>query len=64
MYIDFNKEVKTLVDIKQGNYKEALKLDIPEIDEHIRLKKGLTVILGHANVGKTSLVLFLMLLTF
>lgn len=61
MYIDFNKEVKTLVDIQQGNYKEALKHDIPEIDEHIRLKKGLTVILGHANVGKTSLVLFLML---
>ena len=61
MYINFNDQVKTLIDIQQGKHKEALKLDIPEIDEYIRLKKGLTIILGHANVGKTSLVLFLML---
>lgn len=61
MFIDYNKQIELLHKIQNGKLQEAYKLDIPEIDEFIRLKRGLTVILGHANVGKTSLILFLML---
>ena len=44
-------------------YKKDYKLGIPEIDEYFRFKKGnFNVILGQANVGKTSMALYLMLL--
>lgn len=63
MLIDFDKEVDKLLQIRQGKIVEGLKLDIPEIDEYFRFKPGnFNVILGHANTGKTTLTLFLMLL--
>tara|TARA_R100001443_G_scaffold67364_1_gene76162 strand:- start:3521 stop:4435 length:915 start_codon:yes stop_codon:yes gene_type:complete len=63
MIIQFNDEVNRLRQIRKGNLKEGLKLDIPEIDEHLRFKpNNFNVILGHANVGKTNLTLYLMLL--
>ena len=39
----------------------ASSLDIPEIDEHLRLKLDgtLNLAIGHANVGKTSLLIYL-----
>ena len=60
--IDFQKEKNVLSDIRNGKIKEGLKLDIPEIDEYIRFKKNnFNIILGHANTGKTTFVLYFML---
>ena len=63
MLIDYNKQIKTLSSIRKGEFKEGLKLDIPEIDTYFRHKKtSFNIILGHANTGKTSLTLYIMLL--
>ena len=63
MLIDFEKTVSTLRDVKSGKIKEGLKLGIDQIDEYLRFKPtNFNVILGHANVGKTSIILYLMLM--
>jgi hypothetical protein len=62
MIIDYNEQLEKLRQIRNGSLKEGEKLDIDQIDEHIRFKpSNFNVILGQANVGKTSAVLFLML---
>lgn len=62
MIINYNEQLEKLRQIRNGSIKEGLRLDIPDIDEHIRFKySNFNVILGQANVGKTSAVLFLML---
>lgn len=62
MLIDYNSVLSKLNDVREGRIKEGLKLGIPEIDEYFRFKPGnFNIVLGHANVGKTSIVLFLML---
>ena len=62
MLIDYKKQIGILNDIRNGKLKEGLKLDIPELDEYIRYKpSNFNIILGHANVGKTTAVLYLML---
>jgi len=49
-----------ILDIKYGRIKEGLKIDVPEIDEYIRFKQGnFNVIIGHANVGKTTVIIYL-----
>jgi hypothetical protein len=54
---------KKILDVKYGRVKEGLKLDIDEIDEFIRFKPAnFNVIIGHANVGKTTVILYLMTL--
>ena len=61
--VNYEKEVDKLKDVRSGKIKEGLKLNIPKIDEHYRFKYGnFNVILGHANVGKTTVILYLMLL--
>lgn len=63
MLINLNEQIQKLKDVKAGRIKEGERLGIPKIDEYMRFKKGnLNVILGHANVGKTTVVLYLMLL--
>lgn len=47
-----------ILDIKYGRVKEGLKIGIPEIDEHIRFKKNLLIAIGHANVGKTTTLIY------
>ena len=65
MLINFNDEVDKLRKIRSGKIKEGMRLGIPELDEHFRFKYGnFNVLLGHANVGKTTVVLYLMLLYF
>ena len=60
--INFSEVTKTLQDIRSGKIKEGERLGVPEIDEHIRFKEGnFNVVLGHANVGKTTVILYLML---
>ncbi|MDB4459773.1 hypothetical protein N9015_01145 [Akkermansiaceae bacterium] len=62
MTINYLETIEKLRQIRNGSIKEGLKLDIPDLDEHIRFKpSNFNVILGQANVGKTSAVLFLML---
>jgi hypothetical protein len=63
MLVNYNDQIKTLHSIAKGELKQGLKLDIPEIDEFFRLKpQDFGIWLGHANVGKTSLTIYLMLL--
>tara|TARA_R100001015_G_C4630632_1_gene192423 strand:- start:1750 stop:2658 length:909 start_codon:yes stop_codon:yes gene_type:complete len=63
MLSEFKNEIQKIRDIRSKKIIEGLSLDIKEIDEFIRFKHGnLNVILGHANVGKTTVVLFLMVL--
>jgi len=63
MLINFEEQIGKLRNVRSGKIKEGYRLDIPQIDQHFRLKKGnFNVILGHANVGKTTVILYLMLL--
>ena len=63
MIINFSDHIEKLQMVRSGKIKEGLKLDIPEIDEHFRFKtSNFNVILGHANTGKTTVILYLMLL--
>lgn len=62
MLINYEKVTEHLNKIRNGEIKEGLTLGFPEIDEYFRFKpKNFNVILGHANTGKTTIVLFLML---
>ena len=62
MLIDYKKQLDVLNSIRNGKFKEGLKLDINELDEYIRYKpSNFNIILGHANVGKTTFILYLML---
>ena len=48
---------------RSGKIKEANKFGHQEIDDYLRFKQGnFIVITGHANVGKTHTILYLMLL--
>ena len=52
-----------ILDIKYGRVKEGLKIGVPEIDEYIRYKQGeFNLLIGHANVGKTTIVCYLLTL--
>ncbi len=63
MLINYDDEIDKLIKIRQGKVTEGYKLDLPEIDEYFRFKKGnFNLILGHANTGKTTITLFFMLL--
>ena len=63
MLVNYNEQIKTLSSLRKGEFKQGLKLDIPEIDEYFRLKpQDFGIWLGHANVGKTSITIYLMLL--
>ena len=62
MLIDYNEQIKHLKEIRRGSITEGSKYGLPEIDEYIRCKpSNFNVILGHANVGKTTVALYLML---
>ena len=43
MIAQANKLQDKILDIKYGRVKEGLKIDVPEIDEHIRFKKNLLI---------------------
>lgn len=47
-----------ILDIKYGRVKEGLKINVPEIDEYLRFKKSLLIVIGHANVGKTTVLIY------
>ena len=63
MLIDYNKQLEILRQIRSGKLKEGLKLDIPQLDEYIRFKtSNFNIVLGHANVGKTTSILYLIII--
>lgn len=63
MIVEFKDQLAKINDIRSGKLKEGLRLGIPEIDEHFRFKRtNFNVILGHANVGKTTVILHWMLM--
>ena len=63
MIIDPSVIYSKLLDIKHGRVKEGLKIGIPEIDEFVRFKYGnFNLLIGHANVGKTTVILYLFIL--
>lgn len=63
MIVKFEEQIEKINLIRKGEIKEGLKLNIPAIDERFRFKFGnFNVILGHANVGKTTVILYMMLL--
>jgi len=62
MIVNIAKTLDTLNDIRTGKIKEGLKLGVEEIDTYFRFKREFTVILGHANTGKTQTMLYLMFL--
>lgn len=63
MLIEFNDHLRYLSDIRSGKIKTGCRIGIKALDEYFRLKpSNFNIILGHANVGKTSVALYLMLL--
>lgn len=63
MITQSNKIKNKILDIKFGRVKEGLGIGIPEIDEYIRYKQGnFNLLIGHANVGKTTVICYLLTL--
>jgi hypothetical protein len=51
-----------IYDVKYDRIEQGYGLDIAEIDEFLRYKKGsFNICVGHANTGKTTVILYLML---
>lgn len=49
-----------ILDIKNGKIKEGLKIGVPQIDEFLRYKQGnFNIVIGHSNVGKTTVIMYL-----
>ncbi len=63
MLIEFKEHLNYLEQIRSGQVKTALGIGVQNFDEYLRFKSSnFNIILGHANVGKTSVALYLMLL--
>jgi len=61
MISDINLLTSQLMDVKHDRIPQGLGLGLQEIDEHIRFKRGsFDVVVGHANTGKTTVVMYLM----
>lgn len=61
MIADISKIKNKLYDVKYDRIEQGKGLDIPEVDEFLRFKKGaFNVCVGHANTGKTTVILYLM----
>jgi len=62
MLIDYKQQLSILKDIRSGKIQQGYGLGIEEIDKFIVYKpSNFNIILGHANVGKTTAIIFLML---
>ena len=53
--------ITQLMDVKYDRIEQGLGVNVPEIDEHLRFKRGtFNVVVGHANTGKTTVIMYLM----
>jgi replicative DNA helicase len=51
-----------LYDVKYDRIEQGLGLDVAEVDEYLRFKKGaFNICVGHANTGKTTTILYMMM---
>jgi|TARA_Y100000289_G_C3901045_1_gene139202 hypothetical protein len=62
MILDIQSQLDIIHKIRKGEIKEGLSLGIKSFDTHFRFKEEFGIFLGHSNVGKTHLVLYLMFL--
>lgn len=50
-----------LLDVKYNRIPQGMTLGVDEIDEYLRFKRGaFNICVGHANTGKTTVILYLM----
>lgn len=62
MITDISKIKSKLYDVKYDRIEQGKGLGIDEIDQFLRYKKGaFNVCVGHANTGKTTVILYLMM---
>ena len=63
MIAETNRIKNRIFDIKNGKVVEGLKIGVPNIDEYIRYKQGnFCLWIGHANVGKSSVMIYFLVL--
>jgi len=63
MILNIKQQVEKLQKIRNNEIKEGYSLGIQEFDEYFKLKSGsFNVVLGHSNTGKTTTILYVMLL--
>ena len=62
MISNIDKLREKIYDVKYDRIEQGMGLDIDEVDEFLRFKKGsFNLCVGHANTGKTTVILYLML---
>jgi hypothetical protein len=62
MITSINHIRNKLFDVKYDRIEQGLGLGVEEIDQFLRYKKGaFNLCIGHANTGKTTIILYLML---
>ena len=62
MITDISKIKEKLYDVKYNRIEQGLELGIEEIDQFLRYKRGaFNVCVGHANTGKTTVILYMMM---
>jgi hypothetical protein len=55
-----DEDFRWIDDYANGKIQVGLDTGDPKLDEHFRYKKEFTIINGHSNVGKTTMMLYLM----
>ena len=61
MITDANQLREKLLDVKYNRIAQGLGLGVPEVDEYLRWKpSSFDIVVGHANTGKTTVILYLM----
>lgn len=62
MITDISKIKKKLYDVKYDRIEQGKGLGVNEIDEFLRYKRGaFNICIGHANTGKTTVILYMMM---
>lgn len=61
-FVNMDENLRTIDLKRKGKLKMGQTIGVEPFDKHIQLKKGeLTIIAGHANAGKTTVILWYML---
>lgn len=62
MITSFKHLKEKLLDVKYDRIEQGLALDVEGIDEYLRFKRGaFNICVGHANTGKTTVILYTMM---
>ena len=63
MILNIQEQIDKLNKIRKGEVRQAYTLGIPDFDEYFKLSLGqYNIVLGHSNTGKTTTILYIMLL--